>query len=187
MTLNLPESSFINPPHEVEGTPKEARASFYELAKDKIKYLTKEETEKWISKVAEPEIPIKTGAAIMRARKTKDFKKWVKNLEIIVNKDAFNRDRKDYSDLIPFVVEHEIYEAWLTAKKGVGFELGLDKQHLLARRRQYLLAEQAGLGDKIFEWHMKANPSQKEEYEYALRYAKKQLGHLESKSEGGEK
>jgi len=47
MTLNLPESSFINPPHEVEGTPKEARASFYELAKDKIKYLTWDEVKKW--------------------------------------------------------------------------------------------------------------------------------------------
>jgi len=178
MTLNLPESSFINPPHEVEGTPKEARASFYELAKDKIKYLTWDETEEWHNRMAgitgkKPGIPV--AVAIIQVSRGYNIRKFVNNLEIIVNKDSFNRDRKDYSDLIPFVVEHEIYETWLIAKKGAGSELGLDKQHLLARRKQYLLAEQAGLGDKMFEWHMKVNPSHKEEYEYALNAAKKRL------------
>ena len=137
MTHKLPESSFINIPHKVEGTPKEARESFYELAKDKIKYLTNEEILKWYEDMfgrRQHSIPL--AAYIIGSNTENDFNKWIYNLEIIVKKDAFNIEGKDYSDLLPFVLEHEIYEAWLSGKRGVGPALNKRKRHLLARRRQ---------------------------------------------------
>ena len=176
MKPKLPESSFINLPHEVKGTPKEARASFYELAKNKIKYLSDKEVIEWVSKTIGPkEYPSKTAVSVIHTSESKNLRKWVNNLEIIINKDAFKIKGKDYSDLIPFVVDHEIFEGWLYAKKGVGSKKAHYEKHLLARRRQYLLAEQQGLGDKMLEWHNKLNPAIKEECEYALRVARKQL------------
>ena len=179
MEPELPESSFIKPPYKVEGTPKEARASFYEFAKDRIKYLNEEEFRKWQKENRKKPNFITTASLVIgfSTREGDNFNKWIDNLEIIINKEGFNVYGKDYSDILPFVLEHEIYEAWLIGKKGVASELSDHKQHLLARRREYLLAEQAGLGDKMLEYATKVNPADKEEYEYALKAAKKQLGH----------
>lgn len=190
--LKFPESSFIKPPYKVEGPPKEARESFYELAKDRIKYLNSEEFKKWQTEVREKPNFLTAGSGIMvRAKdiyKGRDnVDKWIRNLEIVIDKDRFNINGKDYSDVIPSILEHEIYELWLDAKKGVGPELSRKKKHLLARRRQYLLAEQQGLGDKLFERDMIIYPQGREEYEYALQAAKKQLGHLKKKGVGGKK
>lgn len=177
MEPELPESSFLKPPHKVEGTPREARASFYELAKDKVKYLTSEEILKWRKETfGKSDISIAT-YIIGGSNTENDFNKWIYNLEIVVNKDAFNVKGKDYSDILPFVLEHEIYEAWLSGKRGTGPKLSVDKKHLLALRREYLLAEQQGLGDKLFEWDTLTGFKDKSrtESEYALRVAKKQL------------
>ena len=190
MKLKPPESSFINPLHEVKGTSKEARASFYERAKDKIKYITEEEARKWFEEATgqkcDPNVPITAAVFSNTIRSKHGSRKWLNNLEIIVNEDAFNIDGEDYSDLKPFVIEHEIYESWLRVKKGLGPEMERHKRHFLAKRRQYLLAEQQGLGDKLLEWHTKRIPGQKDDHEYALKVAKKQLGHLKSKKQEGE-
>ncbi len=178
MEPKLPESSFLDPPHEVEGPPKEARESFYELAKDKIRYLTNEEILKWYEDMfGRRQYSIPAAAYIIGSKKEKNFEKWIHNLEIIVKKDAFNIEGKDYSDILPFVLEHEIYEAWLSGKRGTGPKLSVDKKHLLALRREYLLAEQQGLGDKLLEWDTLTGFKDKSrtESEYALRVAKKQL------------
>lgn len=180
MRFKLPESSCLDPFHKVEGSPKEARASFYELAKDRVKYLTHQEMLKWHEDVY-GEKQLHTAAfvaAVFGPEEEKNIGKWITHLEIVVNKDAFNINGKDYSDLMPFVLEHEIYEAWLRGKRGVGPGLDESKRHLLAKRRQYLLAEKAGHGDKLFEWEMLVNPDRRKEYKYALKYAKKQLGRL---------
>ena len=181
MTPKPPESSFLDLPHKVEGSPKEARESFYEFAKDKIKYLTQEEIEEWrnrVAKITGREIDIPAATAIISFKEEKNFGKWIHNLEIIVNKDSFNIGGKDYSDLMPFVLEHEIYEAWLNAKKGTASTIDEKKQHILAHRRSFLLAEQHGLGDKFLEWFKSIDPDNSQnikQCEYALRVARKQL------------
>ena len=183
MTSTLPESSFINIPHKIEGTPKEARASFYELAKSRIKYLTHEEFIKLDRDTGGfPGKECLTPAFnIINAESFQEgdnLEKWVDHLEVAVNKDAFKINKKDYSDLMPFVAEHEIYEAWLKVKKGTGFSLDIRKKHILAQRRAFLLAEQQGLGDKFLEWAKLIAPDHAEhikQCEYALKSAKKQL------------
>lgn len=110
------------------------------------------------------------------------IEKWITELDIVVNKDLFDRIQTytgvDYTDITPYVVDHEIFEAWLTAKKGVGSTLSVDKKHLLARRRELLLAEQDGRAEKLFQYHMAINPISEKEYRYAWDKAKYRLGTL---------
>lgn len=180
----IPEIPYTKPLHRVEGPPKEARASFYELAKKRIKYLTNEEFMEWDPERTSPAFLMVTPKSRVEQGK---LEKWIDDLEIIVNKDAFKIKDKDYSDLIPFVAEHEIYEAWLKVKKGAGSELERKKKHLLAQRRAFFLAEQKGkgLGNKLLKWskliapnNINNNIKHIKECEYALKVAKKQLGHL---------
>ena len=181
MKNNPWESSLIKPPHKVEGAPKEARESFYELAKNRIKYLNRKEYLEWVDVPYEYKWVYSSPAMnIINAETVKEednLEKWVDRLEIAVNKDAFKINEKDYSDLIPFVAEHEIYEAWLTSKKGAASTLERGKKHLLAQRRAFFLAEEQGLGDKFLEWVKLTAPTVKhiKQCEYALKVAKKQL------------
>ena len=185
----IPEIKYIHPPYKIEGPPKEARESFYELAKKRIKYLTDEEIRKWDKdRGGDPEskqsMPALYIISIGGSKKGDIPEKWIDNLEIVVNKDAFKIKDKDYFDVMPFVIEHEIYETWLNAKKGVGSDLTMKKQHILALRRAFLLAEQQGLSDKLLEWNSLIDPDNvknRELCEYALKVAKKQLGHLKEK------
>lgn len=186
MRKKIPEIPYIHPPYEVEGPPKQARKSFYEFAKNRIKYLTNEEIVKWNKdrggdqeqKRLEPALYFISAGG---RGEGDNLEKWVSNLEIVVNKDAFKIQGKDYSDLIPFVLEHEIYETWLNVKKGAGSTIDTKKQHILAHRKAFLLAEQQGLGGKFLEWIKLLdpdNPKNIKQCEYALKVAKKQLGHL---------
>ena len=189
MTRKIPEIPSIHPPYEVEGPPKEARKSFYEFAKNRIKYLTNEEIIKWDKarggnqeqKYPEPALYF---ISVGGHREGDNLEKWINMLEIVVNKDVFKINKKDYSDLIPFVLEHEICETWLRAKKGAGSTIDTKKQHILAHRKAFLLAEQQELGDKFLEWIKLLNPDDVaniKQCEYALQVAKKQLEHLKKK------
>ncbi len=179
----IPKIEYIHPPYKVEGPPKEARESFYEFAKKRIKYLTDEEMRKWDkdrggdpeSKQPKPALYI---ISIGGSKKGDSPEKWVDNLEIVVNKDAFKIKDKDNSAVMPFVIEHEIYETWLNAKKGAGSDLTMKKQHILALRRAFLLAEQQGLSEKFLEWNSLIDPDNvknRELCEYALKVAKRMV------------
>lgn len=180
MERKLPESSILSPPHNVESPMKDAKESFYNLAKNKIRYLSSKEIIQWNEEQRGAENYLTNASFLIKyggvtSREGLVLAKWIENLEIVVNKNAFKIYGEDYSDLIPFVLEHEIYEAWLSAKKGFGQRLNEAQKHLLATRKAYLLAEQQGLGKKLFEYDMKINSSKKEEYEYALQSARKTL------------
>ncbi len=177
MEIKCPESSIINDPHKIEGPMKEAKKSFYELAGRKVKYLSWDEIQKWHKETTGRDCYVTTASYILgcntNVTEEGDFEKWINNLEIVVNKDVFTINGKDFSDIIPFILEHDIYEAWLSAKKGVASGLDVSKKHMLARRREFLLATEQGLGDKLFEFQMAINPGNEAEYRYALEYAKK--------------
>ena len=179
--------------YKTEGTPKKARATFYKLAKKRIRYLTNEEfikLDKATGGYPEPEeiSPAFFGPFPGSHVEQVKLEKLVDILEIAINKDAFKIKGKDYSDLIPFVAEHEIYEAWLKVKKGAGSKLKARKKHILAQRRAFLLAEQRALGDRLLEWSKLIAPDNTryiKECEYALKTARKQLGHLIEKRVSG--
>ena len=185
----IPEIPYLDPSHKFEGPPKEGGKSFYEFAKHRIKYLTKEEFIKFDRDTGgfPDEEHISPAFHIIDPESLQEgdnLEKWVDRLEIAVNIDTFKIKGKDYSDLMPFVAEHEIYEAWLRAKKGTASTFDREKQHILAQRRAFLLAEQQGLGDRLLEWSkliLPDNTKHIEQCEYALRAAKRQLGRLKIK------
>ena len=93
--------------------------------------------------------------------------------------DDFIIDGISYKDMIPFIIEHELYEGWLNCKKGF---LGnayedeeIETKHQLALRREFYLAEKSGMGEKLFEWRKKNNPDTEEDCREALRNAKKKI------------
>ena len=90
-------------------------------------------------------------------------------LSIAINENAFTINGEDYTDLIPYSIEHEIYEAWLTLDKG--WRLNLKERHLLARRKQYEIAMRDGKAERLLEFHNKNNIALKDEYEYAYQKA----------------
>lgn len=98
----------------------------------------------------------------------------IKNLQIILNRDSFTLDGEDYSDLIPYIIEHEIFESLLFVKPGYKTR-DLDKNHLLARKRQYSLAKQDGKLDRLFEFHKKISPNLEDLYVYNKVNSHRQL------------
>lgn len=150
--FSLPETSRLEKPLNMEGLIIESKKSFYELAKSKIKYLSSEEIVEWHKKNSGRENYLSTASYIigctLNVHEDKSVEKLVNALEIVVNKDYFVINGNDFSDCIPFVIEHEIYETWLSAKKGTASSLEINTKHLLAKRKEYLMAEQQGLGEK---------------------------------------
>jgi len=187
MELNLPESSLLREPHKIEGPMTEARESFYELAKSKIKYLSSQEIAEWHKKMSGRENYVTTISYIVShnsdVTEDGDFEKWVNALEIVVNKDVATFNGEDFSDCMPFIIEHDIYEAWLSAKKGAATSLDVAKKHLLARRREFLMAEEQGLGEKLHKFQMAVNSGNKKEYDEALNYARRRVANSRKKEE----
>lgn len=193
MTIEIPKSSKLDTPHEVEGTMKEAKTSLYELAKNRVRFLSDQEFSAWCREFGPwGEEAVKSPAVMVvwpRGGKEVEGKieKVITHLEIVINKEKFQIDGEDYSDIIPFAIEHELYETWLKVKKGLGdgsddknngFQNYIAK-HKLSLRREFLLAEQAGLGEKIFKFHTKLRPEDKEDCLEALKKAKEKLGKKE--------
>jgi hypothetical protein len=185
MKHEFPKEAILESPYRIKNNIYEAKASFYEFAKEKIKMLDAKDFKKWMNKLSgfsNLEI-IKISPAVgiywpkNKKNKKGEMEKALSVFEIVINKDAFQIDGKNYSDVIPFVAEHELMEAWLHSKKGWGDNKFSDddchKKHLLAERREFLLAEQEGLSEKLFEWRMKMDPLGEEEYKYAWESAKK--------------
>ena len=159
MAIKVPEYSYLEEPHKVEGTPKESRQSFYELAKSRVRLVSQDEHLKFEKDIFGPDwgscsaiYIIDTSDKIAEGQQ----ERWLKVLDISVNKDAFIYGGEDYSDLIPYAVEHEIYEAWLWTKKGYQPK-NSRINHLLARRRQFEMAMKDGRAEKLLEYYKKLN------------------------------
>lgn len=187
MEYKFSESANLKKPYKIEGNMLEAKKSFYELVKDRVRILNSREFSSWVDKLSgfgKTDNFKKYPAFVLcwpkygKNRKG-EFDKFLTALEIVINRDSFCIEEKDYSDIIPFVVEHEIFEIWLSTKKGFGDgkigEEDIHRKHLLALRREFLLAEQDGLAEKVFEWRMKIDPSKEREYKDAWENAKKKI------------
>ena len=186
MEIKFPESSSIQPPHKIEGDMRSAKESFFEMAKPRIRYMNAAEFSEWVCKMTEEENQEKIGTGLtvycwsqVAAKQDGTLERFVENLEIGINKDAFHIDGESYEALISLVVEHELQEAWLNTKKGRlgngGDQEALHTRHLLAEQKEFLLAEKTGLGEKLFQWRMKICPDNEDEYRMALESAKKKM------------
>jgi len=175
----MTESGLLNEPHKVEGAMESEKQSFYELAKQNVKYLTNKEVIQWHKETSGRENFITLASHLVdiyeKVNEDQDIETWVRGLEVVVNEEIFTSEDMDYRDLIPFVVEHEIYEAWLSVKKGIASTYGEEERHALARRKEFLVAEEQGLGDKLLAYYMLAGPEYQEECENALASARKKL------------
>ncbi len=173
--LKHPESSYLPEPHKIEGSPKEAKEHFYEMARTRIVYVTKEEMVEFGKQETGEDESTTTGLYIRlpREKTTKEgVEKWIDGLQIVINKDAFQQDGKDFSDLIPYAVEHELYELWVKSKKGKSIQR-TDKAHLLARQRQVELALRDKKLDKMIEFYTTLNPEYAQELDYARKKAER--------------
>ncbi len=166
-------SALVEGPYRIDGKMPEVRERFYCLAKDKVRLLSNGEMQEWQKKAMGKTFSASPASYIlfMKIEGADDsdyFDKWVTNLEIAVNTDAFRINGKDYSDLIPIALEHEIYEAWLSAKKGAASSLSVEMKHLLARRQELRLAQKEGLIEKLVEWNRVRHPWAIREIEAAI-------------------
>lgn len=186
MEMKFPESSIVNPPHKIEGDMRTARDDFFEFAKSRVRYMTADEFADWVKEMVD-NADIKIGAGFVpfyitfKENSDGSEERFIENLEIGINRDEFTVDGESFEDLIPFVLEHEIQEAWLNSKRGhldgpsAATQEGMHTKHLLAERKEFYLAEKAGLGEKLFRWRMRKYPEGEEEYLGAWESAKKRF------------
>lgn len=85
-----------------------------------------------------------------------------------VNEGMFQMDGVDYSDLIPFVIEHEVQEAWMKIEDQ---PTTLNERHKEARRLEFSAALKDGKAEKLMEWLMKLNPNFEFEFKEAYTSA----------------
>ncbi|MEK7203202.1 MAG: hypothetical protein AAB653_02690 [Patescibacteria group bacterium] len=176
MEINTPEYSKLDKPHKIEGAPAEAKKSFYELARSRVELVAEPEYFRFKKDVFGKDYWRYPSAAYILSRDdriTEDsVKRFVDTLDIKVNKDFFFLEGEDYSDLIPYVVEHEIYESYLWSKKGFyqpksNKAKHLSDTHLLARRKEFELAMQDGKAERLLEFYKKKIYSIEDESDYA--------------------
>jgi len=177
MSIKVPEYSYLEKPHKVEGTPKESRESFYELTKSRVKLVSQEEHLKFEKDIFGHDW--KWSSAVYVIDKSDETteeqqERWLKALDISVNKDFFVQGGEDYSDLIPYAVEHEIYESWMWTKKGYQPK-NSRINHLLARRRQFEMAMKDGKAERLLEFYKRVNHSFGDELDYAYQKALKKF------------
>ena len=172
----------LEKPVKMSGLIPEDKSVFYDLAKSRIKYQTREENMAWQKKYRG--MQGETTATYFigfnnSVGNDERVEKWVDKLTVVINKGVVDelsqRLGEDFTSIIPYIVEHDIYEAWLSAKRGAGQSLEVSDKHLLARRHEFLLATQDGLADKLFKFQMAVNPSSEEEYKSAIEYAQRRL------------
>lgn len=172
----------LEKPVIMSGLIPEDKSFFYDLAKSRIMYQTRRENRAWQKKYRD--MPGETTATCVVAFFNSigidgGVEKWVDKLTIVVNGGLIDKlSRKldeDFTSIIPYIVEHDVYEAWLSAKRGAGQSLEVSDKHLLARRREFLLATQDGLAERLFSFLMAVNPASEEECRNAMEYAQRRL------------
>ncbi len=171
--MNLPESSELDKPYLIGRDVVEAKESFYELAKQRITYRSEDDHIKFEKSVFGHDWE-KSSAVYVLSRKglnvgENERRIWVTGLEISINTDFFGEDNKD---LIPYAIEHEIYEMWLWTKPGISPQSS-ETNHLLARRRQVEMALKDGKAEKLISFYKELNPLFADELDYAYKVAQR--------------
>ena len=166
--LFAPESSFLTTPHLIEGEPANARRSFYEIVKNRVR-VVKQDDHDTFQKVATMSYDNPSAFFLIGIDDVDvddNVERWLHVADISINEDYFILEKEDYRDIIPFVTEHELYEMWLTVKKGVKPATS-DLIHMVARRKEFELVAEAGKADRLLEFYKKTGHVNISELEYA--------------------
>lgn len=158
-----PESARLDKRHLVEGNVLEAKERFYELAQSQVRHVDNNGMREWLESAfvqfADKNVKMEeiNAVAVIAHNYDEwtpdDTEKWLRSLEIVINDSAFKINGQDFSDVMSFIVEHEVYEMWLTAKRGAGRGLTQNQRHSLARRKEYLMAVEQGKGEHLLDYH----------------------------------
>lgn len=171
--MNIPESARLGVLHHIDNDMIEAKKSFWELAKSRITYRSQAEHLAYQKLIfGEDYNNVNTAVYVcapVAYQEGDSVEKWVAGLEISINKDIFG---DDYQDLIPYAVEHEIFEAWLSCKRGLQPKT-LQEKHLLARRRQLEMAMADDNADRLLDFYKALDPGLSPELDYAYSVAER--------------
>lgn len=172
----VPPGSMLPTPQAIEDSD-QAQKDFYDLVLSRVRVISLEESEQVFSKAFGKHCIGLAGVLVAH-----DTDKSVNALDFVLVKSLFTIDGESYEDLIPFVTEHELYEAWLLAKKHIGEPQRGEDRHLAARKREFLFAEAAGKSERLAKWYglalreIGAGPENLKHYESeiseAVEYAK---------------
>jgi hypothetical protein len=171
MSITLPESAILENPHHISRDIAEARKSFYEMAKPRVVMRSQTEHVAYEKKYLGDEWKPRSAVFVIQTGKSgpeDNPERWVLGLDISVNKDFYGEEN---DDLIPYALEHEIYEAWLVVKRGTSPKSERER-HLLARRRQFIMAEKDGKAERLLAFYKRKNLNFTEELESAYKHAK---------------
>ena len=117
MTINAPEYSMLEPPHKIDSSPKDARKSVYDLARNRIVFCTQEQHDRFQRDVSGEDVPLDEPSCMFLVGYEDvngpdvTMERFVRVLHISVNMDYFKIGEENYSDLLPYLVKHEIYES----------------------------------------------------------------------------
>ncbi len=165
--LNCPAYSLLEVPLRIEDSVKVFRTKFYDLARSRVRFVSAAECLLFEKDVfGENTRGSSSAVYLVRVNRDEEGNRNISALDIVLNKDFFKTELKDYSDLIPYSIAHEIYEAWLYVKPGFNIS-NVEKAHLLARRRQFEMAVRDRKAEKLQTFLLRVNPLLVEEIAYA--------------------
>jgi len=168
----LPEFSILEKPHLMGRDISEARESFYALAKSRVTFRSQEEHVDFEKRVFGDDWEISSAVYVLSTGSSGEptnLERWVTGLEISINKDFFGEENKD---LISYAIEHEVYEAYLWAKRGYQPQ-SAHTNHMLARIKQFDMAMRDGKAEKLLTFYKKVNPESASELQYAYDKVKR--------------
>lgn len=139
----------------IVGTPNETKNEFFDLLKQESQIVD--------GRTFREMFPNTYIAAFSKVTVFSDgpAKKTTEGIKVYLNKDDFIIAGKDYSDLIPIILRHEIAELWYFSKTGfsmspppkaIGKKGRRDFAHALALREEYGYAFKLGKADRLLEF-----------------------------------
>lgn len=134
MTLvpGMPKSALLPTPYVVKN-----KTDFWEFAKSRVSYRIQSQHNEFIKTVFNDNHN-STGSFVLNGTVYDDMPSVIYYYEISINLSALPGQ---YMDLIPYIIEHEIYESWIYIKRGFRFDMHIKSNgpHLLAKRHEYRL------------------------------------------------
>jgi hypothetical protein len=137
----------------------EINPEFHDYALSKVQRLSVADLDKWEAKVTQAKgqklfrspasFNIPQVDLVVAHLKSDEIVHALKNMEIVVCPSLLKTRGMDFSDIEPYLIEHEIYEAWLNLTKPI-LDNSQSESHILALERMYLLADKDGKAERLF-------------------------------------
>ena len=145
----------------LEKPRKMCKEKFYELARSNVRFVSEKESKQIFYKASDDDLKREVGDNFvpcpffyMTVITEKGDRK-LESLDIVINKDFFQRADEDFTDILPYAIEHEIYEAWLCFVYGSEF----NKAHYLARRKEVKLAVKDQKIERLHLFYLLIHPN----------------------------